>query len=794
MFATPQDVQAYWIDTIQRSILFFDTLRKRGNQYVEHYEAGKPPVLTFDYAVVMDGATLERPSNYMLLRIVPPAGVEPDPAQRPFVVFDPRAGHGPGIGGMKEASQVGVAMRAGHPVYFVSFKPDPVPGQTLRDVAWCQAQFLRKVAELHPDAEGKPTIVGNCQAGWAIMMLSAYEPSLASVIAVAGAPLSYWAGREGKDPMRYLGGLMGGNWLSALMADMGHGTFDGANLVANFENLNPANTLIGKPYNLYSKVDTEEARFLGFERWWGGYFLMTKAEIMELTSELFVGNKLAQGRVVASDGTPIDLRAIRAPIVVICSEGDNITPPAQALNWILDLYANVEEMRANEQAVVYTVHPTIGHLGIFVSARVALKEHAEFVNSMDLIEALPPGLYEMVVEQVTEDRGCESYTVRFEARTFDHLHAYDDGRDDEAPFRSVAKVSEINEGLYETYLGPMVRATATEATAKMTRALNPARVRFAGFSDLNPWMLGVKAAAEIVRSNRAEAPADNPLRAAEAAAVGRIETALERYTVQRDLAQEQMFKAIWTNPLMVALTGEAASFADSRKPKKALDRAYGDLARLKLAAIRARETEGTFVEAVLRVVNAAIKAVGGVDARAMAAAQEIKASHPAFQGLSRAEFLREMREAALMVAFDEDAALEALPLLLKTDAERRDALAVLRKLTEWRPEVAPEVEAVIARVSAILGIEPDGPDGGRKSLPAPDRLDLAVIPATAAPEKPTEAVPLEPAAAAEAMETASALEAAKPAKAPASRRKPAAASRAAPRATTRRTRTPPRSE
>lgn len=780
MFASPMDVQAYWIDTIQRSILFLDTLRKRGNQYADHYHAGKPPVLSFDYEVVLDGAGLARPSNYMLLRIVPPAGAEADARRRPFVVFDPRAGHGPGIGGMKEASQVGVAMRAGHPVYFVSFKPDPVPGQTLHDVAWCQGQFLRRVAELHPEAEGKPAIVGNCQAGWAIMMLSAYDPSLASVIAVAGSPLSYWAGREGKDPMRYLGGLLGGNWLSALMADMGHGTFDGANLVANFENLNPANSLIGKPYNLYSKVDTEEERFLGFERWWGGYFLLTKAEIMELTSELFVGNKLAQGRMVTTDGTPIDLRAIRAPIVVICSEGDNITPPAQALNWILDLYANVDEMRANEQTVVYTVHPTIGHLGIFVSAKVALKEHAEFVNSMDLIEALPPGLYEMAVETVTEDRtGCEAYTVRFEARTFDHLRALDDGRTDEMPFRSVAKVSEINEGLYETFMGPVVRAMSTEATAEMMRALNPSRLRFAGFSDINPWMHGIKAAAEVVRANRTEAPAGNPLRAAEATAVGQIETALQKWSVQRDLAQEQMFKAIWTNPLTVALTGEAASYADSRKPRKALQRVFREYARLKIAAIAARENEGSFVEAVLRVVNVAIRAAGGVDARAMAAAQSIKARHPAFRDLTRAEFLREMREAALMVAFDEDAALETLPLLLKTETERREALAILHELTRWRPDVAPEVEAVLARVATILGIDPEGPDGGRRSLPAPDPASGAVE-APSVPEAAPE--PAEPVAAEE------------PARKAARPRKPAAATRAELRPAARRSRATRRKE
>ncbi|MCA1779991.1 MAG: DUF3141 domain-containing protein [Xanthomonadaceae bacterium] len=235
----PLEATQYFVDAAQRSVLFLDTLRQRGNQSLEHYNAGKPPVLVFDYETVMDGADFERPCNYVLLRIMPPVDAPTNPEKRPFVLFDPRAGHGPGISGSKESSQVGVALRAGHPVYFVSFKPEPVPGQTLRDVARAEMRFLQRVASLHPDAP-KPATVGNCQAGWAIMMLSAHAPELTSMVGIAGAPLSYWAGLEGRNPMRYLGGLTGGNWISAMTADLGAGEFDGANLVANFENLNPA--------------------------------------------------------------------------------------------------------------------------------------------------------------------------------------------------------------------------------------------------------------------------------------------------------------------------------------------------------------------------------------------------------------------------------------------------------------------------------------------------------------------------------------------------------------------------
>jgi hypothetical protein len=41
-----------------------DILRKRGNNYIAHFEAGMPPVLTFDYEIVLDGRTFERPVNY----------------------------------------------------------------------------------------------------------------------------------------------------------------------------------------------------------------------------------------------------------------------------------------------------------------------------------------------------------------------------------------------------------------------------------------------------------------------------------------------------------------------------------------------------------------------------------------------------------------------------------------------------------------------------------------------------------------------------------------------------------
>ena len=159
--------------------------------------------------------------NYALSRIVPPPGVATDPRKRPVVVVDPRAGQGPGIGGFKTESEIGDALNAGHPVYFIGFGATPAPGQQFLDVVEGQVEFFERVVELHPDAP-RPFAIGNCQAGYQTLMVAMLRPDLFGPCLVAGAPMSYWQGVHGKNPMRYSGGLLGGSWLTAMTSDLGN--------------------------------------------------------------------------------------------------------------------------------------------------------------------------------------------------------------------------------------------------------------------------------------------------------------------------------------------------------------------------------------------------------------------------------------------------------------------------------------------------------------------------------------------------------------------------------------------
>jgi Protein of unknown function (DUF3141) len=117
-------------------------------------------------------------------------------------VVDPRAEHGPGIGGFKADSEIGVAMKADLLLH-------RVPARAIERIAHAEAIFIQKVIERHPEANGKPCVIGNCQAGWAVMILDSLRPKLFGPLVVAGAPLAYWAGVHGKYPMRYSGGLFG---------------------------------------------------------------------------------------------------------------------------------------------------------------------------------------------------------------------------------------------------------------------------------------------------------------------------------------------------------------------------------------------------------------------------------------------------------------------------------------------------------------------------------------------------------------------------------------------------------
>ncbi len=659
-----QSATEYALDAWQRQVLFLDVLRQRGNQYQEHMGEKAPNVLHFPAEAVLDGRTLPRPVNYLLSRITPDENTPTVPHRRPFIIVDPRAGHGPGIGGFKADSEIGVALKGGHPCYFVGFLPRPEPGQTVEDVMRAEVAFVSHVMSLHPEAEGLPVVIGNCQAGWQLLMAAATHPENFGPLMVAGTPVSFWAGERGLNPMRYSGGMLGGTWMTAWASDIGNGLFDGAWLVQNFENLNPANTLWTKQYNVYSKIDTEPPRFLEFERYWGGYVLLNEAEIQYITDNLFVGNRLATAELVTDDGLRIDLRNIRSPIIVFCSKGDNISPPPQALGWILDLYESVDDIRAHDQTIVYARHDSIGHLGIFVSGKVARKEHEEFASNIDFIDVLPPGLYEAeIVDHPELSPQGSPYVLRFAARSMEDLRAIvQPSQRDDRSFAAVSKLSTINLTLYRNLIQPWLRAVMTEEAAETIRLMHPLRLKHELLSDANPLLAGLPDMAVRAREGRKPASPDNPFLVLEHQVSEQIEALLDQLRDVRDNIVELTFLNAYGNPVLQALLGLGSPDAPVRRRPGQDPERRAFVAR-QVRDLRKSVAEGGLVEALLRaLVFIGIKE-RVADERSFNMVRRLHDAHG--RNFALQPFKDALRQQLSLVMLDADAALKAMPHLLR---------------------------------------------------------------------------------------------------------------------------------
>lgn len=715
----------YVVDATQRAVLFADTLRRRGNMFIQHETKGCPPVLHYEYDVVVDGSTLAQPVNYSLVRIRAPQGVQTSETARPYIIIDPRAGHGSGIGGFKSESEVGVALQHGHPVYFAIFTTHPQPGQTMADVCRAEAHFVREVIHLHPDSP-KPVIVGNCQGGWASMLLAATNPDLTGPVVINGSPMSYWAGQRGKTPLRYLGGMVGGVWMTMLMADLGNGQFDGANLVLNFESLNPANTWWRKYYDVFAHGDDETERYLEFERWWSGFYFMNEPEIRWIVDNLFVGNRLARGGVNLDRRLHVDLRDIRAPVIVFASHGDNITPPPQALNWIADTYANVREIKARGQKIIYTIHDSIGHLGIFVSSSVARKQHEEITETLKVIEDLSPGLYEMKIIDVHGDDLDRSYEVDFEERSIDDILALDDSRADELPLAAAARVSDLNARLYEMTARPYVRAIASPGLARALVNNHPLRSRRYAMSDRNPLMAVVAPMAELVREQRRPSGLENPYLQLERIVADVISDGWNAYRDIRDAMIESFVFSVYGSPYMRILSDSATGdFVQKAPPTDEL--LSVPEVRMALENIE----HGNYADAVIRMLIMLARSRKAVRRDRLERSNKILNETEPFASLTQQARNHIVHQQGIVVEFDPEHALRSLPHLLNHHDARVHAVQTCAYIAG--PIDDADVLEMFNKIKAVLGVSEVSHENIDK---VPAALVTGEIPATPAATPP----------------------------------------------------------
>jgi hypothetical protein len=320
---------------------------------------------------------------------------------------------------------------------------------------------------------------------------------------------------------------------------------------------------------------------------------------------------------------------------------------------------------------------------------------------------MPPGLYEIVITGKSEsDVGAEllagDFNVRIEERSLEDIRALGGNSiEDEREFETVARLSELNNAWYSTFVQPWLKTFATPQTASAVLAMQPLRLQYAMFSDKNPLMPMVAPLADKARAERKTPDTDNPFLRMQEQVSEMVTASLEAFGQLRDQTQEAMFHAIYGSPWLQALLGVRPSDGPPR-PKP-------DTSPEQSAALAAKIEEGLTtmdqggpLEAQVRSLVYIAMGQGSVDARSFEVLRRVLVAHP---DMPLARYKAIVREQWARLTIDQGAALKALPRLLPAGAEaRRDLFEEVRAIRTAAGELDGEAKRRLDEIEALFDI------------------------------------------------------------------------------------------
>src|SRR5947209_12908799 len=357
--------------------------------------------------------------------------------------------------------------------------------------------------------------------------------------------------------------------------------------------------------------------------------------------------------------------------------------------------------------MVYTVHETVAHLVIFVSGSVARKEHSEFTSNIDLIDVLPPGLYEATFERKSPDIANAEliggdWVMRCEQRTLDDIRAMGgNSPEDERRFATAARVSEINLALYRTFLQPVVKSFVPEDAGRALREWHPIRIQYVMWVDGNPYMQQMGAKAIAVSQYRAPAASDNAFTAVQKNASQQIVDTLAAWGDAHDRFSEALFLAVYGSPLLQAAVGvDSKSTKPLRKAQKSV--LHREFVEARLAELKSRIAQGGLTESVLRGLLYVGLSRGRVDERGAEALRRIRLTDED-KRLTLQQFKAIAREQFFLVLLYREETLAAIPdLLPEEDGRGRRAFDALLKILTASGELAGEAASRLRKVEQLF--------------------------------------------------------------------------------------------
>jgi hypothetical protein len=307
-----------------------------------------------------------------------------------------------------------------------------------------------------------------------------------------------------------------------------------------------------------------------------------------------------------------------------------------------------------------------------------------------------------IIERKGADGRIE-YEVEFREHRLEEIAAHFNRfkREDEKPFEAVVELSEFNQRAYELFAQPFVQSMSNEMTARMLREFHPLRFQRWAFSDLNPWLGWLPAAASAVKTTRQVAKPDNPWRKIERAGSELISASLDYYRAMRDAGTEATFFTIYANLFSLYL-------ADHHRARESVALAAvesRDLPFVKsaLASIQ----EGGYTEALARTAALLARRGEPLPLSRLVTRKELAEVYADYLPDLPADQWRRIRgEQEIIASYEPEQAIATLPLLLADKTDRKRLLTLMDQLlTDERVLSTSPTEAqrvMFERIRSVL--------------------------------------------------------------------------------------------
>ncbi|MEM7507395.1 MAG: alpha/beta fold hydrolase [Pseudomonadota bacterium] len=235
---------------------------------------------------------------------------------------------------------------------------NPAPEDHRQDFTYfCETLLGEAVATIHSKTGRRAALLGICQGGVFSLCHAARHADALSGIALTGTPVDFHAdAAEGEGYLNRLARSLPRDVIEGLLGheDMLPGALTGA----LFQGMTPGRTVAKYTADLSTRL-ADPARlqtFLRMEAWLADRPDHPGGAAREWLYDLYQQNALVKGKFRIA-GDPVDLGAIRCPVLNIIGQYDHIVPPACSRA----LAAHVPEH------IYQSIETETGHIGVLVS-------------------------------------------------------------------------------------------------------------------------------------------------------------------------------------------------------------------------------------------------------------------------------------------------------------------------------------------------------------------------------------------------------------------------------------------